>query len=248
MIYYFSATGNSKHAAQVIAEKTGDTAVSIVDIIKGKTQINEKSEKTGFVFPVYFWGLPEIIKRFSSMPEVKNSLGDYVYCVITCGATTGSADKMLAKSLGRKLDYSFSLRMPDNYVVMYDPSPKEKAQKFLAHADKELETVCADINASAKKRAGSTKGKVKSIFISKLYNAFRSTKNFYANDKCVSCGICAKNCPDSAIEIKNGKPVWIKSKCQHCTACINCCPTEAIQYGNGTESRRRYSYDKTVNK
>lgn len=248
MIYYFSATGNSEHAAKVIAEKTNDVAVSIVDVLNGKAKIKEKSEKTGFIFPVYFWGLPEIIKRFSSMPEVKKSLGSYVYCVITCGATTGTADKMLAKRLGRKLDYSYSLRMPDNYVVLYDPSPKEKAQKYLAHADKELESVCADINASAKKRAGSTKGEINSIFVSRLYDFCRTTKKFYADDKCISCGMCAKNCPDNAIEIKNGKPVWTKSKCQHCTACINCCPTEAVQYGKGTENRRRYSYSKTVNK
>ena len=34
MVYYFSATGNSKHAADVIAEKTGDIAVDIVDALK----------------------------------------------------------------------------------------------------------------------------------------------------------------------------------------------------------------------
>ncbi|MBQ2903687.1 MAG: EFR1 family ferrodoxin [Clostridia bacterium] len=246
MVYYFSATGNSKHAAEVIAAKTGDTAVSIADILNGRAEIKEKSGKTGFVFPVYFWGLPEIIKRFASLPEVKNSLGDYVYCVITCGATTGTADKMLAKMLGRKLDYSFSLKMPDNYVVLYDPSPKEKAKKFLAHADKELETVCEDINSLAKKRAGSTAGELKSLFVPHLYDFFRTTKKFYADDKCVSCGMCAKNCPDGAIEMENGKPVWIKSKCQHCTACINCCPTEAVQFGKGTQTRRRYNYDKTI--
>lgn len=246
MIYYFSATGNSKHAAEVIAEKTGDSAVSIVDVINGKVKIEKNSEKTGIVFPVYFWGLPEIISRFASMLEFRNSLGDYVYCVITCGATTGTADKMLAKKLGRSLDYSYSLRMPDNYVMLYDPSPKEKAQKFLAHADKELESVCEDINSSAKKRAGSTKGELNSIYVSKLYNFCRTTNKFYADGKCNSCGICARNCPDGAIEIKNGKPVWTKSKCQHCTACINCCPTEAIQFGKGTETRRRYSYDKTM--
>lgn len=246
MIYYFSATGNSKHAAEVIAEKTGDVAVNIVEVINGKIKIEKNGEKTGMVFPVYYWGLPEIIKRFASMPEVKDSLGDYVYCVITCGATTGTADKMLSKKLGRNLDYSYSLRMPDNYVMLYDPSPKEKAQKFLAHADKELESVCDDINSSAKKRAGSTDGGVKSLFVSKFYNICRTTKKFYANDKCVSCGLCAKNCPDSAIEIRNGRPVWVKSKCQHCTACINRCPKEAIQFGKGSESRRRYNYDKTL--
>lgn len=246
MIYYFSATGNSKHAAEVIAEKTDDTVINIVDVLNGKAKIEKNNNKTGIVFPVYFWGLPEIIKRFASLPEFRDSLGEYVYCVITCGATTGTADKTLAKKLGRSLDFSYSLRMPDNYVILYDPSPKEKAKKFLAHADKELESVCADINSSAKKRAGSTDGEIKSIFISKLYNFCRTTKKFRADEKCISCGLCAKNCPDRAIEIQNGKPVWIKSKCQHCTACINRCPTEAIQFGKGTETRRRYNYDKTL--
>ncbi len=245
MIYYFSGTGNSKHAAEILAKNTNDIAVNIVDALKNQSMIASDDEKTGFVFPVYFWGLPEIIKRFASLPDVKKSLGKYVYCVITCGASTGSADKMLEKQLGRTPDYSYSLRMPDNYVVMYDPCTKEKARKFLAHSDKELEGICNDINNGANKRGGSTQGEMKSVFVSKLYDVFRNTKKFYADEKCVSCGLCARNCPDGAIEIRNGKPVWIKPKCQHCTSCINCCPAEAIQYGKGTVNRRRYSYDKT---
>ena len=209
MIYYFSGTGNSKHAAEVIAASTGDTAVNIVDAIKNNILGKKDDELTGFVFPVYFWGLPEIIKRFASMPEVRKNLGKYVFCVITCGANTGSADKMLSKKLGRNLDYSFSLKMPDNYVVMYDPCEKQKAQRYLRHADKELETVCADIKKREKGRKGSTQGGVKSAFVSLFYNPFRKTKKFYADDKCISCGICAKNCPDNAIEMQNGKPVWV---------------------------------------
>lgn len=246
MIYYFSGTGNSRHAAKVIADAAKDTAVDIVEAIKNGTYGSADDEITGFVFPVYFWGLPEIIKRFASMPEVKNSLGKYVFCVITCGANTGNADKMLAKRLGRKLDYSFSLRMPDNYVVMYDPCTKEKAQKFLHHADKELEAICGDINNRETKRAGSTQGGAKSAFVSLLYNPFRTTKKFFADDNCISCGICAKNCPDNAVKIKDGKPVWVKAKCQHCTACINRCPKSAIQFGKGTAQRHRYNYEDTI--
>lgn len=241
MIYYFSATGNSKHAAEVIAEKTGDTAVNIVDALKNGIPVN-KSGKTGFVFPVYFWGLPEIVKRFASLNEVKNSLGEYVYCVITCGANTGSADKMLGKALGRKINYSFSLKMPDNYVVMYDPCDKEKAKRYLRHADKELETVCSEISRKENKKSGASGGEFNSFIVSKLYDPFRNTRNFFADDKCTSCGLCAKICPDGAIVIENGKPEWIKKKCQHCTACINRCPAKAIQYGKKTAERGRYSY------
>lgn len=239
MIFYFSATGNSKHAAEVIAAKTDDTAIDIVYALKNGIPENN-SDKTGFVFPVYFWGLPEIVKRFAS--KIKNSLGSYVYCIITCGASTGTADKMLEKFLGRTMDYSFSLRMPDNYVVMYDPCEKEKAKKFLRHADKELETICADISGRICKKSGASGGVINSMIISKLYDPMRKTKKFFADDKCTSCGLCEKICPEEAIVIKNGKPEWTKKKCQHCTACINRCPAKAIQYGKKTAGRGRYSY------
>ena len=246
MIYYFSATGNSRHAAKVIAQKLGDTAADIVEVMKSGNFGSAEDDYTGFVFPVYFWGLPEIIKRFTSMPEVKKTLGKYVFAVITCGANTGNADKMFSKSLGRRLDYSYSLRMPDNYVIMYDPCAKEKAQKFLRHAHKELDSVCADLRERKKSRGGSTQGGIKSAFVYMLYNPFRKTKKFYADEKCISCGLCEKVCPDNVIKIEGGKPVWTKNKCQHCTACINRCPKAAIQYGKGTKERRRYNYEATV--
>ena len=43
MIFYFSATGNSKHVAEEIAAKTGDNAVSILDV--KDSELNLASEK-----------------------------------------------------------------------------------------------------------------------------------------------------------------------------------------------------------
>lgn len=241
MIYYFSGTGNSEYAAEKLAEKTNDKAVNIADIMNGKAELINDGI-TGIVFPVYFWGLPEIIKRFAK--KLKNNTGDYVYAVITCGANTGTADKMLEKLLGRKLDYSYSLRMPDNYVMLYNPCEKEKVVKFLRHSDKELDEICEDIISRSSKQAGVTGGEMKSLIVPYLYNIFRVTSKFYADEKCTSCGLCEKICPDGAIEIRNGRPVWIKSKCQHCTACINRCHAKAIQFGKNTAGRNRYNiYD-----
>ena len=240
MIFYFSATGNSKYAAEKLAIRTDDCAVSIPDAIKNGIPENGKKDVTGFVFPVYFWGLPEIIKRFSKMPEIRNALGNYVYCVITCGANTGTADKMLAKRLGRNIDYSYSLRMPDNYVMLYDPCTAEKAKKFLRHSDKELDSVCDDVAKQIKGRKGNVQGAAKSLVVPYLYDFFRTTKKFFADEKCTSCGLCESICPDNAIIIKDGKPEWVKNKCQHCTACINRCPAKAIQFGSKTADRNRY--------
>ena len=56
MILYFSATGNSKHTAEKIAERFNDKAVSI-EGFNGNISLS-KEEIFGIVTPVYFWGLP----------------------------------------------------------------------------------------------------------------------------------------------------------------------------------------------
>ena len=45
MILYFSGTGNSKYAADVIAELTGDEIVSLGDVIKNGERAVFKSQK-----------------------------------------------------------------------------------------------------------------------------------------------------------------------------------------------------------
>ena len=58
MIFYFSATGNSKYAAGRIAASTEDRLISLKDAVRGRSYRYDVSreERIGFVFPVYFWG------------------------------------------------------------------------------------------------------------------------------------------------------------------------------------------------
>ena len=60
MIFYFSATGNSKYAAGRIASSTEDRLISLKDAVRGRSYRYDVSreERIGFVFPVYFWGCP----------------------------------------------------------------------------------------------------------------------------------------------------------------------------------------------
>lgn len=54
-------------------------------------------------------------------------------------------------------------------------------------------------------------------------------------DKCISCGLCEKVCPNQAITMVDGKPVMDKSRCLLEGNCIFSCPTDAWQ-----EKRRGY--------
>lgn len=46
------------------------------------------------------------------------------------------------------------------------------------------------------------------------------------NEKCVTCGICAKHCPTSAIDFSDCKTID-SSKCIKCNSCIKRCPFDA---------------------
>jgi uncharacterized protein (DUF362 family)/Pyruvate/2-oxoacid:ferredoxin oxidoreductase delta subunit len=47
-------------------------------------------------------------------------------------------------------------------------------------------------------------------------------------EKCVGCGLCAKNCPRSAVEMKRKLPRFDVQTCIRCFCCQELCPKEAI--------------------
>ena len=240
MIVFFSGTGNSLYAARNLLDE-GEKLVSMAEMIKSGdlTIETEKNEKLGFVFPVYFYTLPSIVKEFLEKAEIKNA--DYVYSVITCGGGTAQASATLKKILagkGIKLSYFKELLMPDNSMLFYQIPGVEKAQSRLERADKELSTIKKDLKE--KKTTAIGDGTFISSIIGVGYRLCSGTKKFYAEDSCIGCGLCERNCPEQVIKLENKKPVWINPTCCKCSACINRCPTKAIQYGKHTQKRNRY--------
>jgi len=245
MIFYFSGTGNSLYVAQKLHESEGGELINIADAINQK-RFKYKvmdNEKIGIVFPVYFFGLPPIVSKFVDQLIIESDAKPFIYTVITCAGGIGSADKMLGKQLKRRniqLNSAFSVRMPRNYVMMYDVVD-EKQNLTLQDAGKQIEKIAGLLEADKKGDFVTDRRlAILAPFLYKIYDIRRKTKNFYAIDACTSCGLCEEICPSKAIQITSGKPKWIKEKCNHCTACINRCPSQAIQYGNSTKKRGRY--------
>ena len=46
---------------------------------------------------------------------------------------------------------------------------------------------------------------------------------------CIACGLCAKNCPQHAIEMVDNLPVIDYSKCTGCKTCVAKCPKHVIK-------------------
>lgn len=248
MIFYFSGTGNSFHAAAAIAKSQGEFPVSIAkELDKGTLEYQlKKNELVGFVFPIYAWGPPKIVLDFAK--KIKIYCEDpYIFSVCTCGSNEGNATRLLQKVLSSKglsLDSAFSLLMPGNYVIGADVCSKDNEKKILEGAEERLKAINEVIT---KRQSGvfqlipGSNSFFHTAIINPLFTRFgRSTKNFHATDACTRCGLCEKICPVHTITVKE-KPVWGKD-CTQCLACINHCPVKAIQYGPHTADRGRYVF------
>lgn len=246
MIFYFTGTGNSEQLAKEIAAKTGDKVVNITEAVRNEEYTYDvaKGENLGFTMPVYFSGVPHIVKEFIEKAGFTLGGDNYVFSALTCGAVTSDTGKMLSKMLlkkGIKTDAEYGVTMVDNYIYMYGISDEEGAKEKLKQAESEIEKIIDGVQKKEKGNLNSVHGpSFMTYFMYPMYTFFRKTKPFYVKDNCNSCGKCERECPEKAIEIKNGKPVWVKDKCTHCVRCIHACPQKAIEMGKVTEKRNRY--------
>ena len=150
MIFYFSGTGNTRWAAERLAEVTNEQLVYIPDVIKGSCEFNiRRDERIGFVFPVHGWRPPKLVRKFIEKLDILWGHDDfdaplpYVYAVCTAGDSIGKTIEILADDLqanGLKLNAAFSLIMPESYVGLpfMDVDPKEKEERKKAKAREDL--------------------------------------------------------------------------------------------------------------
>ena len=140
MIFYFTGTGNSLYAAQKLADE-GEKIISIVDALRSKAfhYTLNAGEKLGFVFPVYFYTVSDPVLELVRKLTVENA--GFVYAVIPCGASIGTAGGLLKSELkkrGLELQRLDALVVPDGALIFYDIDSPDKMEKQLEAATKEL--------------------------------------------------------------------------------------------------------------
>ena len=248
MIFYFSATGNSRHAAHKTAD-INENIVSISEALKTKnTEFNIHDGKLGIVFPVYFFGVPQAVMDFINSAAKNLKKKTYVYILMTCGASTANADKFVKETLEKKgisVNAVYSVKMVDTYVPLFKIADKAEQEKINIKADRELEKIKNAIDEKLSGNQNKNPGhfpKAVTFFSYPFYKHRRFTKKFYVEDNCIGCGLCEKICPSEAIKIEKGKPVWVKKQCNICLGCLHRCPKEAIQYGKKSKTSGRYFY------
>ena len=115
-IFYFTGTGNSLAVAKNIGSELGDTElVSIPAVIKG--DIIADTPVIGLVFPVYIWGMPNMVVDFVNKLKLDNN--QYIFAVATCAGIPGETLIQLQKTLqkgGSNLDAGFIVKEAPNTI------------------------------------------------------------------------------------------------------------------------------------
>jgi len=145
MIFYFTATGNSKFIAERIAAQTGDQIFDIAKCARHGRYSCELAdgEAIGFVIPVYYYGIPMIVGEFLQKLNVPKKT--YSYAVLNCGGTTADAGGQLRRLF--PIDAEFGIIMVDNYVPMYKTASDEEKQARLDKAELAIEEIITRVKS-----------------------------------------------------------------------------------------------------
>ena len=248
-IFYFSATGNSLFVARELAKRIDDVSLTPIN---GYTlgQAHETPNQIGFVFPVYFCGIPILLRDFIRNLEIKPDTT--IFSVCTFGGGDYMSHQQIDEELSNKqtrLAYHASIVMPGNYQLMYDTASPEKQLKLFNSCRNIIASIAEDVNMGKVKLLRQRKGVMRKLldyWYRKSYAISGGRDfNFLSTEVCNHCGLCANVCPVQNIRMQEGRPLW-QGKCQLCLACLHWCPTQAVQYRNKTAKRRRYHHPEVV--
>jgi Pyruvate/2-oxoacid:ferredoxin oxidoreductase delta subunit len=237
-IHYYSGTGNTKRAVDLIADefkKNGDEVRQFL-IGKGKPQISGNAALNLFAFPVLSWSAPAFVKKYvRQLPKGKGAKA--AVCAVCAGGPVQALQNM-ERILKRKQFDVFltgSILYPDNWTQMMNP-PNESDQKEIIRKGDTMALEFAANFVKGERRlfrssrfANLITGSISILF--ELIGSRYLGKTYIADSKCNQCGICVKTCPVNTIRMKGfgaKKPFW-SSSCQDCGRCINICPQKAIQ-------------------
>ncbi|MHA1471772.1 MAG: EFR1 family ferrodoxin, partial [Promethearchaeota archaeon] len=157
-IYSFSGTGNSLHIAKCLKEMLNECELLPIAGLMKQDSITATSEKVGFVFPVYSWGLPKIVYDF--VEKIDLSKTSYIFAVTTMGGFSEQyVEPLLVKLLkpkNKELDAAYNLRIFSNNIwgsKRINPVPKKKkGDKRRKKAEKKLVKIAEIIRNNQKSK------------------------------------------------------------------------------------------------
>ena len=182
-----------------------------------------------------FSNIPYLVRDFINSHQ-ETWKGKKIFLITTMGLFagdgTGCAARLL-KKYGAMITGGLQIVMPDSIGDCKAlKKSKENNKEIIKKADQRVVEAVKSMKEGKYPQEGlSFAAHLAGLFGQRLWFYNKTTgytdKVKINPDKCVGCGICAKNCPTQNIKIEDGKAVS-SDKCTMCYRCVNYCPKQAI--------------------
>ena len=251
-IDYYTGTGGSELVARLLADKlkNENRTVEINRISRDRIADAQSIEADYYIliFPVHSFNAPQPIYEWVAHLTGKDcktavisvSGGGNVLSNTACRCKT----VRLLKKNRFNVVYEEMVRMPNNWIK----APKEKeCTRILSKLPTKIDTIAQTVIIEKRSK--------KIIYwIDYLISALgeaekKGTRPFGSGikvlDTCTGCGLCAKNCCSSNIQIARqaqAKPIF-GNRCDMCLGCVYNCPQKALQPTYGAFQIDKNGYD-----
>ena len=219
--FYFSPTGGTKKVSDFLSGKLDNDVVS-VDLVDNKTNLNNfsfaENDIAIIAVPSYGGRVPSIAANRLSVINGKGMLA-----VLVCVYGNRAYEDTLIELKDIATQSGFRVVAAVAAVAEHSIARQYAKGRPDANDFKQLTEFAEQIN----KKISSQNIEEPAILGNHPYKkSGRIGIVPKPSKKCVNCGICAKECPVKAIDVKNSKIVN-KNTCISCMRCISVCPHSA---------------------
>jgi len=255
-IDYYTGTGGSELVARLLANKlkNNNLNVEVNRIYRDSMNGVEKLETDYYIliFPVHCFCAPQPVYEWvehlagnqCKTAVISVSGGGNVLSNTACRCKT----VQLLKKSNCNVIFEDMVRMPNNWMKAPD---KKKYTHILSNLPNKIDQIAQTV--ISEKREKQVIYWV-DYLISALGEAEKTGTNKFGNrikvlDACTGCGLCAKNCCSSNIQMENQGSTGLHpipkfgKRCDMCLGCIYNCPQKALQPTYGAFQVDKNGYD-----
>lgn len=237
-IHYFSGTGNTKRAVEVITGELEKNGYQVTQFLMGRSrpEVTENPDFQIFAFPVLAFAPPVMVKKY--LRRLPDGAGKKTAVFATYGGSPAGALGYVERMLRRKKFEVFltgGACYPENWTQMINPPQEMEAQTIINAGDHGARDFATAFLSGERKiyRSELIENLITGTigFLFGLIGRQFLGKTHIADSNCNHCQICVKTCPVKTIGmsgIGGHKPHW-GFRCEDCGRCINLCPRKAIQ-------------------
>lgn len=254
VIYVFSGTGNTARICDLYKTEfeKAEVDTTVYKVTADFEDIPDPNayDYVGFAYPIHAFNAPKImIELARRLPDADKKDARKKYFVLKSSGeplriNNISSYKLrgILKRKGYEQFAEYHYVMPYNMIFRHTD---DMATKMWNTSDALAPIEAREVLA---KKPHLLKGVPFGHFLAWIFRiehpAMRVNGRLFKVDteKCVNCGMCAKNCPVNNIVIKDGK-FRFKGDCLMCTRCSFNCPTDAFDIAllNGWRINGKYN-------